>query len=235
MKGEDNPQAEPGSRQRPIGKLWSVVEDIKARGFQPRGIIDVGAHRGTWTRGALRVYPGTPVLLIEPLEEMEGLLTEVVREFPFCHYVKAGAGRRDGELLQTIWQDDLSGCSFLPPPDPEEVQRPTVVRTIDGILSALPDFEPDFVKLDTQGFELEALHGAPSLFGRTELFIVETMLYEFMPAYPLAREVIAYMADRGYEIYDVTELHRRPFDGALAQIDFAFVKRNGRFRTSNQW
>jgi FkbM family methyltransferase len=234
MSDQDAANAEPGTQKRPIGKLWSFVQDVKARGFEPRGIIDVGAHNGSWTRSALDLYPGTPVIMIEPLDEMEERLTRMVEEYPSCRYVKAGAGRQDGILLQTIW-DDLTGCSFLPAPDPDEVQRPTEVKTIDGILGALPDFQPDFVKLDTQGFELEALSGADSLFGRTELFIVETLLYEFMPRLPITREVIAFMAERGYEIYDVTELHRRPFDGALAHIDFAFVKRDGRFRGSNKW
>jgi FkbM family methyltransferase len=225
---------EPGTQKRPIGNLWSFVQDVKARGFVPRGIIDVGAHHGGWTRAALGIYPGTPVIMIEPLDEMELHLSKMVEDHPSCRYVKAGAGRQDGTQLQTIW-DDLTGCSFLPAADPDEIQRPTEVRTIDGILEALPDFHPDFVKLDTQGYELEALSGATTLFGRTELFIVETLLYEFMPKLPITREVIGFMGERGYEIYDVTELHRRPFDGALAHIDFAFVKRNGRFRTSNEW
>jgi hypothetical protein len=65
------------------------------------------------------------------------------------------------------------------------------------ILSEHPDFHPDLVKLDIQGFELKALMGATSTFSRTEMFIMEVSLFEFFNGQPLAREVIAFMAERG--------------------------------------
>jgi hypothetical protein len=42
------------------------------------------------------------------------------------------------------------------------------------------------------------------------------------------------MADRD-EIYDITQFLRRPYDGALGQVDIAFVKAHGFFRSNNQW
>ena len=56
-----------------------------------------------------------------------------------------------------------------------------------------------------------------------------------MEGQPLIREVISFMGDRGYEIYDITEFLRRPLDGALGQIDLAFAKNNGVLRNSNKW
>jgi len=94
---------------------------------------------------------------------------------------------------------------------------------------------PDLVKLDVQGFELEVLSGAETTFGRTELFIVETSLFRFLPNQPLIREVISFMADRDYELYDITAHLRRPYDGALGQVDLAFVKADGRFRAEAKW
>src|SRR5215472_12430161 len=84
--------ADPGTQDRPIGVIKSFLEDIKSRGFSPRGIMDVGANRGDWTRLALSVFPGTPIIMIEPQDEMECSLVQLVKEMPFCHYVKAGAG-----------------------------------------------------------------------------------------------------------------------------------------------
>src|SRR5271170_4453942 len=95
----------PGSVTRPIGDLNLFLEDIRARDFVPRGIIDVGANRGDWTRLALTTFPGTPVLMIEPQNEMEASLSQLVKTTPNCHFVKAGAGREPGELMQTIWED----------------------------------------------------------------------------------------------------------------------------------
>ena len=222
-----------------IGKTASFLEDIRARGFMPRGIIDVGANRGDWTRLALSIFPDASVIMIEPQDEMQPYLSQLCRSVAACHYVKAGAGRQAAELVQTIWPD-LAGSSFLPEVDTSQLetgrQRKTEVTTIDLLLSeTYPEFAPDLVKLDIQGFELEALSGAQTTFGRTEVFILETSLFGFLPGQPVTREVISFMFDRGYELYDITDYLRRPYDGALAQVDLAFVKADGRFRTETKW
>jgi FkbM family methyltransferase len=229
----------PGTPGRPIARVRSFLEDLKARGFLPRGIVDIGANRGEWTRLALSIFPETPVLMIEPQDEMQPWLSRLAAEIPSCHYVKAAAGREEGELIQTIWED-LAGSSFLPEPDVEKLktgkQRRTKVTTLNALLGGpYAGFQPDLVKLDIQGFELEALSGAGAAFGKTEVFILETSLFEFLPRQPITREVIAFMSDRGYELYDITEYLRRPCDGALGCIDLAFVKSRGMFRAKSNW
>jgi FkbM family methyltransferase len=229
----------PGSQSRPIASIKCFLEDIKSRGFQPRGIIDVGANRGDWSRLVLKVFPRTPVVMIEPQDEMDAPLSLLISEMPFCNHVKAGAGSEDGERIQTIW-DDLAGSSFLPEVDAAKLaigkQRKTKIVAIDDLLSdSYKNFHPDLVKLDIQGFELEALRGAKLLFGRTEIFILEASLFHFSQKTPTAREIITFMADRGYELYDITDYLRRPYDGALGQVDLAFAKAHGHFRIESAW
>lgn len=229
----------PGSEQRPIGCTRLFLEDMSARGFEPRGIIDVGANRGDWSRMAAEIFSSSPIIMIEPQVEMESRLSDLCRSRKNTQYIRAGAGAKEGLLVQTIWKD-LNGSSFLPEEDVGKMkageQRKTKIVTLDGVLKgASGGFQPDLVKLDIQGFEIEALKGGENLFGSTELFLVETSLFPFMKGMPTASEVIQFMTERNYEIYDVTEFLRRPHDGALGQIDFAFVKAAGRFRQSAAW
>ncbi len=229
----------PGSVTRPIGELNLFLEDLRARRFSPRGIIDVGANEGEWTRVALSIFPQTPVLMIEPQDEMEKPLSELTKTNPNCHLIKAGAGAKNGELLQTIW-DDFQGSSFLPAEDTALLktgkQRKTRIVTLDGVLARdYPHFLPDLVKLDIQGFELEALSGAESLFGRTEIFILEASLFPFMPNQPIVREIISFMAARQYELYDIPVTRRRPHDGDLGLVDLAFAKAKGLVRKFTDW
>src|SRR5262249_33963036 len=146
----------------------SFLEDVKARRFAPKGIVDVGANRGNWTRMALSIYPEASVIMVEPQDEMDQALGLLCRDQPKCVHVKAGVARVEGELIQTIW-DDLDGSSFLPMPDATLAksgwQRHTPVTTIDDILAKHDGFQPELVKLDVQGFEIEALSGGSQLFG----------------------------------------------------------------------
>ncbi len=228
----------PGSESRPIGETKLFLEDVSARGFNPRGIIDVGANSGNWTKMVKSVFPDAKVLMIEPQVEMKTVLEELCSGREDLDYVQAGAGKESGELVQTIWED-LQGSSFLPQIDEDKIkqgtQRVTKIVTIDDLLKNRDSFFPDLVKLDVQGYELEALKGAQSLFGKTELFIMETSLYPYMEKMPITADCFYFMHERGYDFYDFTEFQRRPLDGALGQADFAFAKRGGQLRQSNKW
>ena len=230
----------PGTAGRPVGDVHSFLEDIKARGFVPRGFLDIGANRGDWSKMALGVFPGARSVLVEPQDEMESYLRCLCATDPRCRYFKCGAGREEGELVLTLWEDTY-GSSYTVPKDEKlinkGIQRITPIRTVDGILRELePSFVPDLVKVDVQGFELEVLSGGKSLFGLTEVFILETtLLVRNETAWPSIRTVIEYMGKRGYEIYDLTSFLRKPSDGTLGQLDFAFVKIQGKFRQNFTW
>lgn len=187
---------------------------------------------------ALSVFPKARVIMIEPLDEMVGSLERVCRDHTAVEFVKAGAGSEPGQMVQTIWAD-LVGSSFLPQEDAgllkEGRQRLTPIVTLDSVLAGRDYLHPDLIKMDIQGFELKALAGATSVFGRAEMLILEVSLFEFMVGQPLAREVIAFMGERGYEIYDVAGFLRRPLDGALGQMDLAFVRTDGFLRSRQDW
>jgi len=227
-----------GGQARPIGQWVSFLEDVRARGFSPRGVLDIGAHRGDWTRVARSIWPSARGLMIEPQPEMQGSLDRVCRQHEGVSYVLVGAGSCPDVRIQTIWED-LAGSSFLPVRDEAMLasgrQRPAPLATVDSLLEERPDLKPDLVKLDVQGYELEVLRGSRECFGVTELFIIETSLFAFLPANPLCREVIVFMAEAGYELYDITEYYRRPSDGALGQVDLAFARRRGMLRSDDRW
>jgi FkbM family methyltransferase len=224
--------------ERPFADMQTMLRFLRHRGFEPGFVVDVGANRGHWTEMLKEIFPAAEVLLIEPQVEMREPLDQLCARLPGLRWVETAVGAREETRLQTIWED-LSGSSFLPRPDPERMalgeQRPARVCRLDDLLRDAGSPAPDLVKLDVQGFELEVLRGCPSIFGKTEVFVLETSLYAFLDDIPLLREVIAFMAEREYEVYDLAGQFRRPVDGALGQLDVVFAKRRGFLRQHDLW
>jgi hypothetical protein len=49
------------------------------------------------------------------------------------------------------------------------------------------------------------------------------------------REVMDFMADRGYRLYDIIPMYWRPRDGALWQCDAFFVRDDSPLVASESW
>ena len=230
----------PAAQQRPVGDMQKLLEDLKSRGLNCKSILDVGANRGDWSRMAKVIYPDAKFCLIEPQQEMEEDLKSFCNSAANSIYIMSGAGPVREKKYLTIW-DDLAGSSFLPKEDEtlknKGKQRAIDMIDIDGIVGPDKFDFPELVKIDIQGFEIEALKGAGTLFGKTEAFILEVSLFSFsdVPGMPIFSDIVNFMLERDYVVYDFPGFSRRPLDGALAQCDICFVKRNSFLRASNDW
>lgn len=216
-------------------KMEAVLDHLVKKGFHPQVILDVGAAKGYWSELAIHFFPQAQFYLLEPLSRNVPRLQELSGKFHNIHYVSCAAGERAADLLINVTPDG-DGSSLLSfgrsrQPEDEVVK----VVTIDSLLTSGTIQPPQLVKMDVQGYELRALAGGPRLFDSAEVFILEVSLYEFMPGTPLLHEVVAYMANRGYVLFDVAGFLKRPFEDDLAQMDLVFVKRGTALVASQQW
>lgn len=202
-----------GSVARPVDNHQTFLEDLNYRGFSPQSILDVGAHKGDWSRTAKSIFPTARCFLVEPQEEMIPFMETFSQDFTDSKWFLAGAGANLGQLTLTVW-DDFAGSSFLPSESAElrtlGKQRTIPIITIDSLLDNNQITLPQLVKLDIQGFELEALKGGSKLFGNTEVFILEVSLFPFLKVEPIFNEVVSFMYERNYVVYDFAGFCRRP-------------------------
>ena len=194
------------SHLRPIGDQDSVLTDFKARGFNPAVIFDVGAATGSWSSQVRQIFPDATYITVEPREADVAEPT-----------VRAAIGAEEGTATLTDWQE---GSTLLPTAD-EGQKYQVPVTTLDRLAAQYGI--PDMVKLDVEGLELEAIKGGGSLLGRTEIFMIEVSLYRFSGR-PMIHEVLPFMAERGYFLYDISGFIRRPFDGAVGMLDLCFSR-----------
>jgi FkbM family methyltransferase len=208
--------------------MEEVLDHLVELGLSPATVIDVGVASGTpalYTR-----FPHAKHLLIEPLQEFEQSMQTICSRYD-ADYVLAAAGAAPGEMEIGI-SADLQGSSLL---RSKGDKRNIPVVTLDGICSERRLSAPYVVKVDVQGAELQVLAGAVSTLQDAELVILEVSFFHFTDAFPDFYDVVDYMKQRGFVVYEVFGGHNRPLDGARGQADIAFVKECGEFRESHQW
>ncbi|MDQ3019463.1 MAG: FkbM family methyltransferase [Bacteroidota bacterium] len=94
---------------------------------------------------------------------------------------------------------------------------------------------PDIIKLDLQGYEIEALKGCKELLKTTELFMIEFGCLDAYLNRASVRDLIDLMFDNDYCLYDISDLAYRPYDNALTGGDFFFLKNSSKLRSYKAW
>ena len=216
---------------------WSF-RNLRRLGFDPRFIVDIGAYNGEWTAMARAEFPEASFLMLEAQEDKRQIMEKLTNEGRGkIHHRMAVMGATDGEkVVFHEYEHSPTASSMLQ----DHASTPTrnveaQLRTLDSILSADGFPQPDLIKLDVQGYELEVLKGADSALAGAEAILMEVSIIELYKESPVLHHVTLFMAERGYRAYDICSLLRRPLDKALCQIDIIFVKETSRYFLQKTW
>jgi FkbM family methyltransferase len=214
--------------------MESSLTRMKRNGFEPHVVIDVGAYSGDWTRLCKELFPSAAVLLVEPLQAKTKDLEHLAAGFSGVRYERTllGSSERSevpfyeketaSSVLHEVHRDDQPS-SYLP------------MTTLDNLVHGSDFASPNLMKLDVQGYELDVLRGAEHAIETVEAIVTEVNLIAIHQGAALAHELVGYMADRDFVLYDIATFYRRPYDDALWQIDADFVRTSSGLVTSTRW
>ncbi len=199
-------------------------------------VLDVGANAGQY-HDFLRdkvLYGGT-IVSFEPVSHHVRELKERARADRGWHVEGYALGAKQGSLpINVMVSDQFS--SFLEPDDSrvadykglnERHHVETVeVQMLDAILPELArrlGFKRPYLKLDTQGFDIEVLRGAKRSLPMMRALQTEASVlgvYKGMPSYT---ETIRYLGERGFEVTGFYPVSR---DASMRLIEFDCVMIN---------
>lgn len=200
-------------------KMELGLTALKARGFDPKVIFDVGAFEGTFCQMARRIWPDSRIMMFEANADKEPILQSVATQTGAD--LRIGLlGPEDGKEVDFFVME--SGSSVFEENSP--LDRRVLKQKTAQLDTLAGDLRPDFLKLDVQGYELQVLSGANAVLRAAEAVMMEVSLIEINAGAPLFAEVVSFMADRGFEVADIMEIHRRPLDRATNQVDLFFVR-----------
>jgi FkbM family methyltransferase len=217
---------------------------VKSLGFDPDVVFDCGAFIGRWAKDANQLFPSAKLVLVEPNSEVYPQIVEHTTEFESqTTLIKAAVGQFAGTMNLNIWENPkhnnkttaLAASSLLNHVQGEATRSVAVdVKTIDEIAENT-GLTPNLLKLDLQGAELPALKGAVQVLKSCELCIIEFGCLEAYKERTTPAELISFMNDRDYGLYDIVDVRYRPFDGAMMGGDFFFVKRNSQLKAHRDY
>lgn len=190
-------------------------------------IYDIGAHVGTWSLLAKAIFPSAEIHAFEPLLQNRG---EFLRHFgggtnTTLHSVALGSSNGSANFHLTNTVNSSSVLPLVAGANPfglKEVGQTSVeIRRLDDYRAAQRLKLPDIVKLDVQGYELEALKGGAQCLRAAKAVIVEVSFVEIYQGQPLFADVVRYMADEGFRLHALSVA--TPLGQALCQTDVLFV------------
>jgi FkbM family methyltransferase len=196
----------------------------KTKGLNPTVIYDIGANEGSWTRDMKKVFPTARYEEFEANTQHKrpglhiALLTDVEKEATF--YKLPGTAGNTGASMYLETSDYYRHGNYIEEKLPG-IPLDTYVRQHN-----LPP--PDFVKLDVQGAELEILRGAERLLTNVKYAVLESCIHQWNKDAPRTDEVVAFMAERGFEILDFID--HQYVGGYLLYVDILFAKRTENLR-----
>jgi len=219
------------SRTRLLDAVIHIARLGQEIGFNPATVIDVGVADGTYE--LYQNFPKSKFLLVEPIKEFEDSLKTICKQYD-ATYVIAAATSQNGTTFINI-TPDLDGSSILKPKESYidcKVREVPTIR-IDDLVDELDLKEPFLLKVDAQSSELHVLGGAIRTMEAAEVIILEVSLFQFTENGSQFFDILAFLKQKGFVVYDIVGHNYRPLDHALAEVDIVFVKENGMFRSSH--
>jgi FkbM family methyltransferase len=211
---------------------------LRQRGYAPRVVIDAGANMGQWTEVASRVFGSARFEMIEPQPACHPALRAVAARRPNArlHPVALSQPGRTSVAMTGMADHGSTGAWVVEPDDPRtEDSFPAV--TLDELFGR--DVVRDdraLLKLDIEGHELAALSGAKHLLANVEVVVTETQFFPIDDnGLPCAADVVSYLTDQGFCLYDVATLNGRGRDMRLVQGDLIFARKDSPLCLDTKW
>lgn len=183
----------------------NYLSTLKSNGVEPLVIFDIGACVLNWTNEAKKVWPNANYIMFEGMPTSEFLYKE-----NNLNYHIDLLSDQDGKVVDFYQNDhDPAGNSYYQENSEinpqaavfynETHKRAVSTRTLDSVVNERSFPQPDLIKMDVQGAELDVLKGASNILQNTQHVILELQRVEYNKGAPLHDEVIEYMNSIGFD------------------------------------
>ncbi len=204
--------------------------------FAPGNIIDIGANKGDWSREILKIFPRANFLLCEPNSEHKDSLVSLQFEqgAQGARFLLSNKllGDRNGfaqyfsnanaNTGNSIYRENTRHFSS----DNREVSvKMLQMTTLEDLVNEKIGKEEciDFLKIDSQGAELDILRGGKELLPSISILLLEMSLVDYNINGAKFADIFNFLDKNGFSLVEIVDLQRRK--GVLIAVDALFVNK----------
>lgn len=206
---------------------------LKSKGFTPQCIFDIGAYKGEWTKSMKMIFPEANYVMFEANDKFKGELENEINDKTKVHieclsnvekevifYMNNDSKIERGDTSGSYYKENTIFYDNI-----DVIEKKIKTTTIDEIVKKNGYKNIDFIKLDTQGSELDILDGAKETLKNNDVkyILIETNIYEYNKSNPTITNIMTFMSDIGYSMYDIWELGYLN-NNILMYFDTLFIK-----------
>jgi FkbM family methyltransferase len=205
----------------------ATIEHEAALAGRFASVVDIGANRGQFTLLCAGLYPKARIFAFEPLPGPYAILALIAARHPRIRTHQAAIGPSAGPAQMHVMRPDDCSSLLAPTARQSAIFRGSghsgvatvALAPLDVFVTARELAPPSLLKLDVQGFELQALKGCAGLLDRFAAVYVECSFERLYADQALADEILAYLAERGFGLKGV---YNAVYDGGgrAVQADF---------------
>ena len=194
-------------------------------------VIDVGANRGQFALYSKVRFPRAQIYSLEPLSKPRGQMQALFEGEQRLHIIGKAAGETTGVArINVSGQDDSSSLLAMAQmqlkryPETAMVGTETVeVDTLDAMFGDVELAGPVLLKLDVQGYELQALRGGRELLKHVDAVLTEASFVPFYEGQALFDELNLWLNEAGFHL--VAGAMSSQAEGRWEQGDFLYERR----------
>ncbi|MBX9929847.1 MAG: FkbM family methyltransferase [Gemmatimonadaceae bacterium] len=203
---------------------------LLANGFVPKVFYDIGANDPLAPEGQQTVLkplmPATRFYLFEAMAKHEPALRRSGE--PFALGVLGATDGAQVTFYETKAFAPGSGDSYYRERTAFYdasviVESVHTVRRLDTVVRERGWPLPDFIKLDTQGSELDILRGAGDCLTSARGLQLECSVHRYNEGAPLIGEMLRFAEEAGFRVYDIAQFHFNERKEIL-QMDIVFLR-----------
>jgi FkbM family methyltransferase len=197
-------------------------------------VLDVGAYDGTYAKFLRKLGFDGRIISFEPLSEVyPKIVKRSKKDMNWIVAPRMALGAEDGVKSINIAANyvsssilDMENSHMVGAPDSIFIGSEMIrVFKLDNVAGNY--IEPQnivFLKLDVQGYELEVLEGAHKTLPFIKGLQIEISIDPLYKNQLLFKEMLNYVEQLGYELWDIQPCFRDKLTGKLLQFDGIFVR-----------